>query len=191
MVRTPVGNKPQPDTQAALFAYLAARLADVPVARFNDFFGRLGIKVRRDGAMRAMKARRFNPPTKSIAGRKPSTPSAPTSPALRDWLLVDEAALEVETALLRFPGSGRRQSALIDGLTCLPGVRQVIETAHLRDVFAVVIFLGPTHRRDLRAQVEELAPEVVWDDVLFETHEPTVRSWQELARRTAAREGLA
>lgn len=191
MARTPLGVRPQPETQAALFAYFAARLSGIPAEGFDAFFQGLGLAVRRNGALRAMRPLRYQPPGKGLPGRKPSRPRrAGRRAGFRDWILIDESAVDVETALIRFPGTGARQTDLISALRTAVGVRQVFETAHKRDVYAMVLFRGRQERRRLRARLEELAEKIVWDDVLWETHESAIATWCDLARGSAIEEGL-
>jgi hypothetical protein len=108
----------------------------------------------------------------------------------RDWLLIDELQLELELALITFPGTGRSQGELIDALRYMPGVRQIIETEHARDVLAIVIFAGPRQRRELRARLSELSDQLIWDNILQETHEPAAITWRALALQAAADERL-
>jgi len=192
MARTPLGPHPQPATRTALFAYFAARLASVPVRGFGEFFDRLGLVVGADGAQRAAAAVRYRSPWKRRAGRRGRAPSEPPSvpPAFREWLLIDELRLDLDLHLVRFPGRGSRQTELLRTLRQLAGVRQVMETADDRAIFAVVITAGAGARRDLRARLEEVTDRMYWHEILFETHEPTMGTWEALAREAALDDGL-
>lgn len=193
MPRTAVGTRPQPDCRTALYAYFAARLAGIPARSFDEYFEALGLLVRQDGVARAVRGLKYEPSTRLRAGRHTSARVGTVRPeqaAFREWLLIHELRLDLEVAVVRFPGNGARQGDLIRALTDLPGVRHIIETAGVRDVLAIVVFSGPRERRDLQACLEEIAPRREWDDVLFETQEPTVRMWEALARRAAEAEDL-
>jgi hypothetical protein len=194
MARTPLGARPQPHTRTALFSYIAARLSGVPATGFDNFFETLGVAVRSDGAQRAARRVRHQPALKRRAGRATAdrdTPTPAEQVAFREWLLIDERRLDLELALVTFPGDGRHQGGLIRALAGTAGVRQVIETAHKRDVIAIVVFSGPEQRRELQASLEELAERRIWDDILFETHEPAINTWRALSRRAAEEEDLA
>jgi hypothetical protein len=160
---------------------------------FDAFFDELGLAVRQAGALRAQRPLRHHPERKRRAGRntRVRSPAAPQPDAtFREWLLIDELKLDLEVALVRFPGDGTRQTDLMAALCQVAGVRQIVETQRDRDIWAFVVFDGARRRRDLRARLEELAPRLQWDDVLFETQEPTRLLWRDLAVRTAAREQL-
>jgi hypothetical protein len=104
---------------------------------------------------------------------------------------VNEERLGVERALVRFPGKGRRQGALIAALKTCPGVRQVIELSAAGDVLAILLFRGPGDRKAVRSALEEMDRPMYWDDVVLEDHEPAISTWQRLLRRAAEDEGLA
>jgi hypothetical protein len=154
----------------------------------------MGVLVRKDGALRAGSAAKLHPEGKRRPGRATDTSttasSARSGNIFREWLLIDEQRLDLDVGLVRFTGSGRRQSELLTALRHLPGIRQVIETAYKRDVLAITVTAGAAQRRNLRARLEELATELYWDEVVFETHEPAVDTWRELARQAAADEQL-
>lgn len=191
MARTPVGTQPQPLTRTALYAYFAAQLAGIPIRSFNDLFDRWGLAIRQDGATRAASLRKQQSPTKVAPGRRPARRQTPRlDPVFREWLLIDEPRLGLELALLTFPGDGRRQTDLLEALRQTAGVRQIIETARKRDVVAIVLFAGPRERRDLRARLEEISHQIIWDDVISETHEPAPHTWRALALTAAAEEDL-
>lgn len=192
MPRTPLGLVPQDESRTALFAYFAARLEGVPVAEFEAFFEELGITVGAAAAMRAMRRLRRQSPYKALPGRAPATGMRPHEAAtFRDWLLIEELRLDLEVAMVTFPGDGARQTELINALQNVPGVRQLFELQHDRTVCALLLFAGSQHRRDLRSRLEEMAPHLLWDDVIFETHEPALHAWRELARRAAEVEHYA
>lgn len=117
-------------------------------------------------------------------------PSPAARGCFREWLLIDELRLSLEVALVRFPGAGSRQGELLAGLAATVGVRHVVETGHRRDVYAFVVFDGVQQRRELRARLEEFTKALEWDDVLFETHEPSIEMWRDLAHRAAETESL-
>ena len=193
VARTAVGTRPQRESRTALYAYFAARLAGIPSHAFDAYFKGLGLRVRSDGAKRACRGLKYVPPTKRRAGRSTAKRVGAVEldqAVFRDWLLVHELRLDLEVALVKFPGIGAHQGNLIRVLGQVAGVRHIIETAHVRDVFAIVVFSGPRERRELQARLEEVGERREWDDVLFETQEPTSRMWEDLARRAAATEDL-
>src|SRR5947207_2841916 len=139
MARPPVGAVAQAESRGALFAFITARLYGSPTREHDAFFrDELGIRVSRSGAETAARPYRLTSPRKRPRGTARSEPSR-REPILRDWLLVDERRLNLETVLLRFPGDGRRQSALLAMLDDVPGIRQVIETASRREVVAIAV----------------------------------------------------
>ena len=117
--------------------------------------------------MRAMRPHRHQSPEKGRAGRKSDTIEIRSSQraTFPEWLLIDELALGLEVARVRFPGDGSHQHELLDPERT-PGVRHIIDTAHTRDVYAVLLFQGPRGRRELRARLEELAEAFFWNDAL-------------------------
>jgi hypothetical protein len=168
-------------------------MADIPADQLDDFCRQMGVAVRRDGASRAGSKAKVRSGHRRRPGRKAAGGHAVASSqsgTVRDSLAVNEIALGLELALVRFPGSGSRQSQLLANLKQAEGVRQIFETAHSRDVHAVVVFKGPRKRLELRARLEEFAHELFWDDVLFETSEPASATWQALTRDEARDEGL-
>jgi len=192
VTRTSRNTLPQAQTRTALFAYLAARLNDVSADDFDRFFISEGLLIRKAAALAAGSSAKHRPQSKKRRGPRTSKPPPrpPTRPGFREWTLVDELALELDVALVRFPGAGTRQSRLIHALAKLAGVRQIIETARDRDVLAILVCLNARHRRELRAQLEELAEQMVWDEITLESHEPTRGTWRMLAAKMAYEEGL-
>jgi hypothetical protein len=191
--RTPLGDRRQSEARSALYGYFAARLNGIPTHTFDDFFEELGLAVRQAGALRAQRPFKHHPPRKRRAGRNTHERSPAASQpdaAFREWLLIDELKLDLEVALVRIPGDGTKQTDLIGSLSRVAGVRHIVETQRDRDVWAFVVFDGARRRRELRAQLEELAPRLQWDDVLFETQAPMRLLWRDLAVRAAARERL-
>jgi hypothetical protein len=194
MARTPRGTLPQTLSKTALYAYFAARLRGVPARAMDDYLDELGVAVRHDAVLRAGSSARSRRSGESRRGRKPAS-GTPSSTSTRrsvffDSLLIDALALDVELALARVPGTGASRHDLVVALQDVNGVRQLLETGHRRDIYLVVMFEGPRHRRELRAQLDELVPELVWDDILFESQTSAAAAWEELARRAARDERL-
>lgn len=190
MARTPVGKVNKDVSRTALYAYIAARLHGVRTADQDQFFRtQLGVLVGQKSAARA--ATRVRGSSRSGEGRgRPAKRGRRRKHVLRDWLLVDENELGLELALVRFPGSGRRQKELVEALGKLVGVRQIIETERSGDVLAIVMFSGLDVRRDLRARLEELSDRLFWDNVLSESHQPALATWRALATKAAVAEHL-
>jgi hypothetical protein len=105
-------------------------------------------------------------------------------------LLVEEHKLDLDTAVVRFPGVGKRQSDLLGKLLTVRGVRQILELATDRDLLVVVVFDGRSDRIRLRAELEELADSMTWEDIESETHRPAIATWKHLARRAGRAEGF-
>jgi hypothetical protein len=191
VARTTLGTRRQDTSRTALFAYVAAQLAGLSTGQINETFRSWGLAITQDSATRAASAARV-PSTKQRPGRRPSRVAArKSSNVLRDWLLVDELRLDLEVAFIRWPGNGARQSELIAGLSSTDGVRHIFETSRARDVYAIVVFDGVEQRRALRARLEELADVLEWEDILFETQEPSISLWRMLAQRAAQTENLS
>src|SRR2546423_544042 len=71
------------------------------------------------GALRAMRPYKSQPPAKQRAGRHTRDRGSATSAeraVFREWLLIAEAKLDLEVALLRFPGDGSHQADLLAAL---------------------------------------------------------------------------
>jgi hypothetical protein len=194
VARPSVGNIPQTESRTALFAHIAGRLAGVPVAAQVDFFrSELRVAIGRDGADAVAASHRHPDPRKRRRGRAPGQPRpdvSPESAALRDWLLVEELKLDLDLAIVRFPGAGAKQGRLLQALTRLAGVRQVFELTERRDLLAVLLFDGRRDRRRLRAELEELADVMVWEDIESESSLPAVTTWARLAQAAATNEGF-
>ncbi len=190
MPRTPVGKVNKDVSRTALYAYIAARLHGVRTADQDRFF-REGLRVLVGQKSAARAATRTRGSSRSTeGGERTATRRARRKPPFRDWVLVDENRLGFELAVVRFPGQGGRQKELVKALKKVVGVRQIIETEESGDVLAILIFAGLEQRRDLRARLEELSERFFWENVLSETHEPALVTWQELARTAADAEGL-
>jgi hypothetical protein len=171
---------------AALFAYLAARLHGVPARKHSAYFAEtVGVRISAQQAERAARPVRASSPHKGQRGR-PGPRRPKQSPAIEEWLLVDERRLGLEKVLVRLIGEGRHDEDLLRQLRRLPGVRQVVETSYQRDVFAILVFRDGEEGEALRAQLEEITDRaVVWDPILLETQEPARATWVELTRRAA------
>jgi hypothetical protein len=194
MARTPLGTIRQGVAKTALYAYFAARLRGVPTRDLGKYLTDLGLAVGPDGVLRAGSQARMRRPGETPRGPKRKD-AGPRSPATSrrvfvDSLLIDALRLDVELAVALVPGTGASRRELVEALEHVPGVRQVIETAHRRDIHLVLMFEGPRHRKDLRARLNELVPELIWDDVLYESRAGESAAWEELARRTAIDERL-
>jgi hypothetical protein len=194
VARPPVGTVPQRQSRTALFAYVAGRLAGISLAEQPGFFeAQLGVKIGRDGAEGAAARRRHPQPGKRKRGPIASAPQSPVQAedaALFDWLLVEEHKLGLDTALIRFPGVGKRQGELLGALSKVRGVRQILELSRERDIIAVVVFDGRDDRMRLRTELEEFAVAMVWEDIESETHRPAITAWKHLAQRAARIEGF-
>lgn len=172
MARTPVGTRTQERSTTALAAHIATRLARVGTDRAtrDAWLAALGTRVRSNGLDRA---------------------AARAGGAIREWVLVDEAALPIETArvVVVFPGTGRRRPRLLHALRTAGFVRQLIVTRSRRDVIAVLLFLSAERDAVFQA-IEKLEQPFLWEDVLEEDREVEADAWRGLVRRAAPLERL-
>jgi hypothetical protein len=169
VARPPDGTIAKERSRTALFAYVAARLAQAPLKDDSAFFGKVGLDV--------------NGKAGAVAGKAAKS-------SLVKWLVVDEPELDLDVSLLRFP-PGEESNRTFAVLADLPGVRQLIQLGTTGEVIAIVVFDGARARRDLRASIEErIGVRPVWEDIERETFEPARRTWRELARKVARDEGL-
>lgn len=174
MARPSVGILPQQDSRAAVAAHVASRLAGVGTdrARRDAWLGeRLGVKLRSNGLDRA-------------AGRARS--------ATLPWLLVAESKLDLDlqTALLVFPGKGRRRPRLLNALKGTGAVRQLMVLDGRRDVICVLLFRR-TERIRLRAAVQAIGEDFRWQDVLDEDRQIEASTWMAMTVQMARDEALA
>lgn len=171
MARPTDGKIAKADSRTALFAHIAARLAERPFGEDSEFFKRtLEVNVNAKAGRDAAKAR---------------------GAALKKWLLVQEADLDLDVSLLRFTAGERSSEEIFRLLQDIPGVRQLIRLGRTGDVLAVVLFDGARARRELRALIQErlgMRPE--WEEIEEETFEPTLQTWRSLAKKVAGDENL-
>jgi len=196
MARPPVGNVPQAQSRTALFAYIAGKLAGVPVAGLAAFYtNELRVNIGREGAEHAAAARRHAVPGKRRRGPTPATTEPPPRPedaALREWLLVEEHKLDLFTALVRVRGiDGETPGDLLKRVQEIRGVRQVFELSEHWEIVTVVVYEGRLDRERLKTELQELAIVQSFEDIGTETHQPALATWKYLARRAAAAEGFA
>lgn len=173
MARPSVGILPQQDSRAAVAAHVASRLAGVGTDRAgrDAWLGeRLGLKLRSNGLDRA-------------SGRARS--------ATLPWLLVEvsELDLDLQTALLVFPGRGRRRPRLLNALKATGSVRQLMVLDGRRDVICVLLFRR-TERIRLRVAVQAIGEEFRWQDVLDEDRRIEANTWIEITIAMARDEAL-
>lgn len=169
MARPSDGTVAKEKSRTALFAYVAARLAQTPYKDHSSFFAKAGL---------------------DISGKAGAVAGKAKKSALTRWLVVDEPDLDLDVSLLRFP-PGAESNRTFSVLADLPGVRQLIQLGTTGEVVAIVVFDGARARRELRAAIEEhVGVRPIWEDVERETFAPARRTWRELARRVAREEGL-
>jgi len=173
MTRPPVGLRPQADSRTAVAANVASRLAGTGSSRTarDTWLQRdLGVKLRSNGLDRAAQRSRR---------------------AIRSWLLVDEPrlAIDLEKAVLIFPGSGARRPTLENFLRTSGVARQLVITRSRRDVICIVVY-AVGERDQIFHEIEELDEPFTWDDILNEDRGLERRLWIELARRLARQERL-
>ena len=191
MTPPPVGKHTPRATRTPVYAYVAARLRHVPNRAQTAYFrDKLRISLSQQQAERAAGPIRLSPPRKGQRGRAGER-RAKAAPALEEWVLVNERRLGLEKWLVRIEGDGRGAPDLLRRLRRLAGVRQIVETGHRRDIYVLLLSRDHGERLDLRARLEELTDRaMVWDEVLSESHHVAALTWEALAKRTAAEEGL-
>ncbi len=172
MTRPPVGTVAQDASEAAIAAHVASRLAGVASDRAarDLWLESSGLRVRSNALDRAAPRAR---------------------PGTRKWVLVDESTLpiDVQAALVAFPGEGARRPGLLNRLRRLGVVRQLMVTRSKRDVLGVLLF-RVADRDALFAELEAWGERFYWDDLVEEDRRLEAGAWQELARRFAANEDL-
>jgi hypothetical protein len=176
VARPALGERPVAQTRAALYAYILSRLEGATQPAQAALFRSLNLPFS------PRSARRAGEPLLHKAGKK--------SGALREWLLVDEHELGLEKATVRFPGAGERQQELLNALSQVAGVRQIIELERSFDILAIVVFQGRAERLDLQARLAELTPQRIWEDITSETSLPTVLTWRARTAAAAQAEGF-
>lgn len=176
MPRPPDGITAKDQSRTALFAYIAARLHGRQAKADEDrFFREHKLNVSSAAAQKAARRSR----------------DQHGASLMTKWLLIDEPRLDLDVALLRFAGDGRRQSGLVETLASLAGLRQVIEIAGTFDVLAIAVFDGRIERRHLQARVQEITGlDPAWFDVERETWAPSRATWSGLAVRAAEQDQL-
>lgn len=165
-------------------AWVAARLAQVGTKEIPDWCEKNGLpSASLSSFERAVGPIRAESPLKGQRGR-PGRRRPKEAAALRDWLLVDEAALEISKVVYRLPNDGRLQDDLIANVKHLDGVKQILETGSDRELIIVALVGKEEDGKTLRKQLEKLAPgrSVRMDAVEYEDHQPSVRTWHALAR---------
>jgi hypothetical protein len=172
MARPADGKIAKAGSRSALFAHIAARLAQQQRKGDSRFF---------------REVLRINVHEK--AGRDAATASGSS---LRKWMLVREPDLDLDVSLLRFRPGSRSPEEIYETLGQLSGVRQLLRIGTSGEILAVVVFDGARMRRELRAVIQErlqLRPQ--WEEIEQETFQPALRTWRDLARKAARDEGLA
>jgi hypothetical protein len=183
MAKAPVGRRltgtvRKDHSRAGAFAYFAAKLNGWKQVEYNDRFrDDLGISFNESETRASARAL-----------RQELQPRAPD----RDWLLIDGDALGLETVLITFPASGGDRSELINALSTVEGICQLVQGEATGTIVAVAVVRDRAERQDLRARVRDLTTDAfTFEPVLSETHEPAKRTWRALARREANAEGQA
>jgi hypothetical protein len=179
MARPPVGSVPQDQTNTALFAFLALRLAAVERDDYDSELAAMGLSVGANGAKRA--GQRVRDEAREAGRDDPLT----------EWMMVDEHALGLEKVIIRVPGSTADIGRVRALLTALPVIRHLIEGEVTGDLYAVAVVRNGEERRDLRTQLDEMADPAPFMEPI--RHEDQLRArglWRELAQRSAPEEQL-
>ncbi len=203
--RPPKGEIAQEASTTATRAHIACKLA----GRHDSAFLRdIGVALNTTAVGRAGRARLWHPNPYNPPGPKPAAPATPPppsvastrdpstdqSPALRDWLAIDYAALDVSLALVtvRAKKPGRARSAYAT-LRDIPGVVQVIlllpgERGSV--VMAIVAWDGEADSRRLVGRLHELDARWALQPIEIQTVDPAEATWRHLALVAATAEGL-
>lgn len=208
MARTQVGRPPHGDvpkarSETAKRAYIAGRLAHRSGPSFLD---EIGVALNVSAVSRAGRALLWHPPHYNPRGRKPkeaaprgerATDGTSPSGALREWLDVDAGALDIGAALVTVDfESQRQQRSAYRDLRGVAGVVQLVapvrgDQMQKHRLLAMVLVDGEGDRRRLRERLSEVDGDWAWQDIALQTVEPAVRTWSELTRIAAHREGLS
>jgi hypothetical protein len=165
-------------------SWVAARLAQVGTKEIPEWCKKRGLPTASLSSFeRAVGPVRAESPLKGQRGR-PGQRLPKKAPAMWEWLLVDEEALDVRKMVYRLPNDGRPQADLIAGVRRSEGVRQILETGSDRELIVVALVADEKAARALRGRLERLAPgrSVRMDAVEYEDHQPSVRTWRALAK---------
>ena len=203
--RPPKGGIAQEISQTAARAHIACRLAD----RHDEaFLASLGLAVNptaveRAGSDLTWRSAVYDPP-----GPKPEAAAATSSsktariraarraaePALRDWIEIDYAAMDVSLALVTMSAEKHGEArSLYSALRDIPGVVQAVlflPDGMKSTVMAVVAWDGEADARRLRGRVEELGAGWSWGPIDVQTVRPAEATWRHLAVVAAQREDL-
>jgi hypothetical protein len=179
------------------FGWLAMKFEGRPGREVTEFFQEhFGVTVSEDTVDRAFKGARARNERKKPRGPKGEegedapvqAASDPDGVAVwTDWLKVDEHRLGVRKVLIRVPNDGFEIGGLVDALERMPGIRQVIETKELREVFAVALLRSEEEEEDLRSRILEHAEgrAVSVSVIRRESSAPTAVTWLGLAKDEA------
>lgn len=177
MARTPVGIRPQPETDTALFAHIAHRLdpeATTDIASYAA--GELQIKAGSNAIRKA--------PATAARLALLANPRA----AIQPWLRLDLEALDFFSALVRVePLSAESRAALARET----GVLELFSFEASTELVLLVTYERRSDQRNLRSRLGEHGRVLVWEVLEEHAYDPAVHTWRSLTRAAAAREGLA
>jgi hypothetical protein len=170
LARPPVGTRSQEKSLTAVAAFIASRLAGVGVERRASWLQEARLAVGRNGLERA---------------------AAHASAAVKPWLLVEESqlGLELEKALVLFPGHARARPELTRFLRQTGALRQLLVMRSRRDVLCVLVF----HRDDRDAlfeSIESTGESFIWEELIEDDRTVESAMWRALMQRAAVREAL-
>lgn len=111
------------------------------------------------------------------------------SPALRPWLIVEERQLDLEKALVVFPGAGRARPELTRFLRDTGAVRQLFVMRSRRDVICVLVF-ERADKDALFATIETTGEAFAWEELIEDDRTVEAEMWMALMQRAAMREEL-
>lgn len=185
------GAKRKDHSVTGVRAYIAARLAGQLDQGFLT--ADLGVALSVSAVFRASRELHWRPPNYKPRGRAAGGPPRPSGTALRDWLAVRTAELQLSLGLVTFPVSGASaQRELYRALQAVLGVVHLVRAGDGpgRRVVALVVTDGDDDRRRLRAELDEFADDWEWSEVDDETVEPAIATWRNLALAAARSEDL-
>lgn len=205
--RPPKGAIAQEISQTAARAHVACRLAE---RHDSEFLASLGLAVNATAVERAggdltWRPDPYDPPGPKRTADVNAPPTSKTAlrraarqagePALRGWVAIDYAAMDVSLALVTMSAAAQGPArSLYSALRDIPGVVQVVLLLPEREqslVMAVVAWDGEADARRLRGRLEELGPTPSWESIDVQTVRPAEATWRHLAKVAARRENLA
>ena len=172
-------------------AWIAARLNGVAITEgFEEWSRRcFGRGLTRDDVREHVAPLR--PPTKRGRPRRRPGTASPRTPAIEDWLVVDERRLRLLSLVFELPNAeGGPRPGLFESIETVPGIRHVVETRGDGTIIALGVVRSMAEAAELKASIEAEAGagSVTMSVAERESQAGAPQTWLELAKREAARE---